>query len=988
MKVLILCVLVALVNSSNSLGIEEFEFGVKSSISLVTDGNGYHGLVEEGATLVNVTPAIKVDGTNEQELLCNIFILQDGIRDDKTPFEVVILNQDEGRAELRLKEALNCEEKKSYQFDIQALSCTGSYSESVGVHVLVDDVNEFAPQWNIQRNKEDEDEAAASEHTLATNVAIEEGQLLEEVIRVDASDEDCSPHYGDICGYEIESQGQPFSISKEGVIKNTEPLNYSVSHSYVLSVVAVDCGQKRSEPLLVNIEVKKACSTGWTGLPSLISYVPGTGPQALFGDASLSICQKTSCEPASIQAEVTLETSHIGKGCDRDTYNLASQRQLCGASDLAIDLLPDPQQPGSEWAAGLQRDQGQSNDASMARFDGQTGVSVPESLVSSDTFPNHKFTIATWMRHRDNKALEKHIKEHIICKADDHRKNRHHLALFVRNCKLVLLLRKEYQEGEENTFRPAEWRWKLPQVCDDEWHHYAVNVNFPVVTLVVDGEEWTDQKDNPEIIDDWPLHPADDITTRVSIGACWQGSENRYRHQFNGYLAGLSYLADAVEHTEVLRCLHQCAESLQVPAATNALASGTEMTTDAQGSRVLLTADGSQADKLSDLVHQVAYLNTREFPSPGKRILQLATTLQCTGGRTIHLENELMDVNVIPVPEPVVHISGTSDISREYEDFKLGVRIFADVHIVMTTGSPTGTGEPVNGIENRLDHCAITVSPPLNPDHESIDVPDDLLRQLAVLGKVSPDGVEFSGAEMIYNYERVLRQVTYSNKKPAYYLNRQFRITCSELNGRFVSNEYLQTLTVIHPQQMGEKSSLSSASSEIDVQVRPQDSHRKIGVHGVEQPVFSMSSHTPSNSGFAGNQEQSNITAMIVVVCVGLMIAFLILGIIRLRAVHNRQTKEELQAEVEMAWDDSALNITVNPIDEAENCQKVAMVAEVTDLRDQFLDSSDEEDMLAEDDLYQEDDEEEDEVDEDSDEEIGLARHGGRRARLEWDNDI
>ena len=48
---------------------------------------------------------------------------------------------------------------------------------------------------------------------------------------------------------------------------------------------------------------------------------------------------------------------------------------------------------------------------------------------------------------------------------------------------------------------------------------------------------------------------------------------------------------------------------------------------------------------------------------------------------------------------------------------------------------------------------------------------------------------------MIYNYERVLRQVTYSNKKPAYYLNRQFRITCSELNGRFVSNEYIQTVS-------------------------------------------------------------------------------------------------------------------------------------------------------------------------------------------------
>ena len=29
--------------------------------------------------------------------------------------------------------------------------------------------------------------------------------------------------------------------------------------------MAFDCGQKRSEPLLVTVEVKKACSTGWTG---------------------------------------------------------------------------------------------------------------------------------------------------------------------------------------------------------------------------------------------------------------------------------------------------------------------------------------------------------------------------------------------------------------------------------------------------------------------------------------------------------------------------------------------------------------------------------------------------------------------------------------------------------------------------------------------------------------------------------------------------
>ena len=54
---------------------------------------------------------------------------------------------------------------------------------SVGVHVLVEDVNEFAPKWSI---RSDEKEISGEEHqqpvhTLAINVAIEEGQLLEEV---------------------------------------------------------------------------------------------------------------------------------------------------------------------------------------------------------------------------------------------------------------------------------------------------------------------------------------------------------------------------------------------------------------------------------------------------------------------------------------------------------------------------------------------------------------------------------------------------------------------------------------------------------------------------------------------------------------------------------------------------------------------------------------------------------------------------------------
>ena len=51
-----------------------------------------------------------------------------------------------------------------------------------------------------------------------------------------------------------------------GVIRNTRVLNYSESHSYVLSIVAEDCGLTKSKPLLVTVEVKQACNTGWTGI--------------------------------------------------------------------------------------------------------------------------------------------------------------------------------------------------------------------------------------------------------------------------------------------------------------------------------------------------------------------------------------------------------------------------------------------------------------------------------------------------------------------------------------------------------------------------------------------------------------------------------------------------------------------------------------------------------------------------------------------------
>uniref|UniRef100_A0A3B3WMR0 CSTN1 n=1 Tax=Poecilia mexicana TaxID=48701 RepID=A0A3B3WMR0_9TELE len=108
-----------------------------------------------------------------------------------------------------------------------------------------------------------------------------------------------------------------------------------------------------------------------------------------------------------------------------------------------------------------------------------------------------------------------HDKETILCNSDKTDMNRHHYSLYVHNCRLILLLRQDPSEAEN--YKPAEFHWKLDQVCDKEWHHYVLNVEFPTVSLFVDGTAF-----EPFMVtEDYPLHPSK-IETQLTVGACWQ----------------------------------------------------------------------------------------------------------------------------------------------------------------------------------------------------------------------------------------------------------------------------------------------------------------------------------------------------------------------------------------------------------------------------------------------------------------------------------
>ena len=72
-----------------------------------------------------------------------------------------------------------------------------------------------------------------------------------------------------------------------------------------------------------------------SGINERIEYTPGSGQRVLFPDAELQLCD-IPCETQNVSVRLSLVTNHIGKGCDRDTYSVESQRKLCGQYLISI----------------------------------------------------------------------------------------------------------------------------------------------------------------------------------------------------------------------------------------------------------------------------------------------------------------------------------------------------------------------------------------------------------------------------------------------------------------------------------------------------------------------------------------------------------------------------------------------------------------------------------------------------------------------------
>lgn len=841
----------------------------------------YHGVITENMDTVLLDPPLvaldKDAPTPYAGEICSF-----KIHGQDTPFKAVVLNKTSGEGVLKASGPIDCEQQKEFTFIIQAYDCGADVSgdswkksHKAVVHIQVEDVNEFSPFF----------------HEPVYRATVTEGKIYDSIVQVEAWDQDCSAQYSQICNYEIITQNTPFAIDRNGNIRNTEHLSYDKQQYYKIMVSAYDCGQKRAkESVLVQIFVKPMCKPGWQGWSKQVDYEPGTGSKQLFPMMHLETCGSPL---SSVRVTVELQTSHIGKGCDRETYSEKSLQKLCGAASGSVDLLPAPS-ASTNWTASLLTDSGRDSDL-VFHFDGRQAANIPELVVPQNL--TEQFTIATWMKHGPSPGLRGE-KETLLCNSDKTEMNRHHYSLYVHNCRLVFLLRRDFTQMD--TFRPAEFHWKLEQICDKEWHYYVINVEFPAVTLFVDGVTY----DPYLVTDDWPIHPSQ-IDMQLTVGACWQGGEvmtPRFTQYFRGSLSGLTIRPGKIETQKVISCLQACKEGLDIN-SLESLGKGIKFHFNPAQSVLVMETD--DLENINTAMAKVSYINSRQFPTPGLRTLHVSTTIQCFGeDKCISIVDIKALVMVLVPSEPQISITGTEHVTIPAAELQapLGVALFKEIHIISTVTRSNGTfslGHRPGILEvmHNLDYCdVLVIGEELNPEHESLEIHHSSLLGKHLDATNSTSGISIYGVDSMAKYELAIRQVRYRNWQPASPSERRFRLSCSELNGRYTSNNFNLEIRIVHSAESVEHVNQMAVQSPY---MRP-----------IHQPLVIQ-----TNSKYMS--DTSAAATVMIVMCITALVVIMVLGIYRFHAVYLEGLKENEDEwkEPEIVWNDTTFTITVNPME-------------------------------------------------------------------------
>ncbi|XP_066538697.1 calsyntenin-2-like [Hoplias malabaricus] len=449
----------------------------------------------------------------------------------------------------------------------------------------------------------------------------------------------------------------------------------------------------------------------------------------------------------------------------------------------------------------------------------------------------------------------------------------------------------------------------LWQICDKEWHYYVINVEFPVVTLYVDGVTY-----EPYLVtDDWPIHSSH-IDVQLTVGACWQGGEvskARFTQHFRGSLSGLTLRPGKIESQKVISCLQACKEGLDIT-SMESMDKGIKFHFNPAQS--VLVMEGEDLEQVNTALRKVSYINSRQFPTPGARQIHISTTVQCFGEDVCISIPEIDAVVMVMQPsEPRITITGAEQLNTPTSDLVLGLSLFRDLHIVSTVSKSDGT---VHNTERRsgileemvhtLDYCDILVlGEELKEGLESLQLP-----RSALLGKHldytnSTTGMSIYGVDSMSHYAQVIRQVWFQSLQTSA-ATYSFRVTCSELNGRYNSNQFILQVNVLH-----------------------RETVVKHVNHMAAPPKYSQLLHQPAITSTVSSSGVANAVTIVIVVCIVALVVMVVLGVYQLYLTHMQEDLDvQTIAEKHKDFDLSALTITVNPLESIEELQPAEELTE------------------------------------------------------------
>ncbi|XP_016386027.1 calsyntenin-2-like, partial [Sinocyclocheilus rhinocerous] len=481
-------------------------------------------------------------------------------------------------------------------------------------------------------------------------------------------------------------------------------------------------------------------------------------------------------------------------------------------------------------------------------------------------------------------------------------------------------------------------------ICDKEWHYYVISVDFPVVTLYVDSVTY----DPYLVTDDWPIHSSQ-IDVQLTVGACWQGGEvskAKFTQYFRGSLSGLMIRPGKIENKKIISCLQACKEGLDI---TSLESLGQRIKFHLNPAQSLVVMEGEDLEQMNAALRKVSYINSLQFPTKGARHLRISTAVQCFGEDVCISVPDIEAVVMVMQPsEPRITITGAEHLTVPASDLALGLSLFRDLHIISTVTKSDGQTNTdhrsgaFKEITHNLDYCDIMVlGEELRAGLESLE-----LHHSALLGKHleyanSSTGMSIYGVDSISHYTEVIGQVRYQSRQAVDSV-RTFRLTCSELSGRYTSDQYTLQVNILHSEEAIEHVN-----------------------HAIAPPKYMQIIHPTVIESNSYSIVVPAVATAVIVLC----IAALLVVLLSVYLFNQPQNQEHIHThtlpEKQADCDGSSLSITVNPLESFQELQS----AEVT-----------EEDK--------EEDEEEDcdisSTDSDSDEEETTTSFIHNQTRMQW----